>query len=121
MSAFRSEEVATPWRRRIGVAFLLAVAIAVISCRHSPAAAGPCHVPDQLACSGANHALVCDAGLWVEVHCRGQRGCAHRGDADECDDTIAEDGDLCPKNPPLDYACTTDGAKALVCKGGRFS
>jgi hypothetical protein len=34
---------------------------------------------------------------------------------------VALEADVCPRNPPLDYACTADGAKALVCKAGHFS
>ena len=58
---------------------------------------------------------------WVEVPCRGGRGCGRRGETDECDDTLALEGDACPLDPPLDYACTPDRSRALACKEGRFS
>jgi hypothetical protein len=90
------------------------------ACQNRPLAGRQCHLPDQLVCAAGDRALVCDSGVWVEVPCRGQHGCARRGDADECDDTIAADRDPCPRNPPLDYACTADHAKALVCKSARF-
>jgi len=77
-------------------------------------------VPDQLICGSPDRALVCDSTAWLTVPCKGPRGCARRGDNDECDDTLALEGDLCPRNPPLDYACTADHTKALVCKDGRF-
>jgi hypothetical protein len=93
---------------------------AVAACRSRPAAGEKCRVPDQLVCAAADRALVCDASAWTEVPCKGARGCSRRGDADECDDTVASEGDRCPRNPPLDYACTADRAKALVCKEGRF-
>jgi hypothetical protein len=56
----------------------------------------------------------------MSVSCKGAKGCAPSGGEDECDDTIASDGDSCPRSPPLDYACSTDHATALVCKDGRF-
>jgi hypothetical protein len=83
-------------------------------------------VPDQLLCSATDRALLCEpagaasATAWVEVPCKGPRGCARRNDADECDDTVAAPGDACPLSPPLDYACSADGAQALVCKEGRY-
>jgi hypothetical protein len=103
---------------------LLSGAIAVLAfaaCRTRPSAGGTCRIADQLVCGQAGGALVCDSAKWVEVPCKGQRGCARRGDSDECDDTLAAAGDRCPRNPPLDYACTADRTKALVCKDGSFS
>jgi hypothetical protein len=105
------------------VAMLALAAIVAVSsaCRHRPTVGGPCRIQDQLVCAGNDRAVVCDSSAWVEVPCRGQRGCARHGDADECDDTIAQGGDRCPRNPPLDYACSADHATALVCDGGRFT
>jgi hypothetical protein len=58
---------------------------------------------------------------WTEVTCKGSRGCSRVGEDDDCDDTLASEGDPCPRTPPLDYACTTDHASALVCRDGRFA
>ncbi|HLK40031.1 MAG TPA: hypothetical protein VKU41_24915 [Polyangiaceae bacterium] len=107
----------TPPRAIVAAVTLLAAASA---CRSRPAAGEKCRVPDQLVCTATNRALVCNGATWSEVPCKGPRGCMRAGDADECDDTLAVDGDLCPRNPPLDYACTADRTKALVCKEGKF-
>lgn len=84
-------------------------------------------------CADLGHALVCaggastdpgaarDAGTWTRVACRGDGGCAHRGGADDCDDTVAAEGEACPGDPPVDYACTPDGTRALACAAGRFA
>ncbi len=113
------------------------VLVALAHCTPRPAAGDACRVPEQLICDGRDRALVCDARppdaspgavvpssplprSWVEVSCKGARGCARVGGADECDDTLAADGDPCSRSPPLDFACTTDLANALVCKEGRF-
>jgi hypothetical protein len=113
------------------------VGLAAVDCNTRPAAGETCRVPEQMICAAHDRALVCDTRRsdaspgavppsqltrkWVEVSCKGARGCASSGGVDECDDTLAADGDLCPRNPPLDYACTTDLVSALVCKDGRYS
>jgi hypothetical protein len=89
-------------------------------CHTRPAAGTACATADQLVCTAAATALVCDSAAWLPVPCKGAHGCARRSDGDECDDTIASLGDRCPRNPPLDYACTADRTKALVCKDGVF-
>jgi hypothetical protein len=106
----------------MAIAALSLVALATTAgCHHRPIAGGQCRIPDQLACAGGDRAMVCDSSVWAEVPCRGPHGCARRGESDECDDTVATDGDPCPRNPPLDYACTADRAGALVCRSGRFT
>ena len=94
----------------------------MVACRAKPAPGGPCANLDSLVCAGVDRALVCEgSGAWAAVPCKGAGGCARaRGRADECDDTVAAEDDACPKGPPLDYACTADGARALACAEGRF-
>lgn len=114
----------------------------VAACHSRPAPGGACRTLDPIVCVASGSALVCEgagasagdrgqdagadarpgaAGAWVAVPCHGARGCTRRGEADECDDTTAAAGDACPRNPPLDYACTADHAQALVCEGGRYA
>lgn len=108
-------------RRQRLVIVAAATCLAVMAgCRARPAAGEKCRIPDQLICGAPDRALVCDSAAWLEVPCKGPRGCGRRGDRDECDDTLAVEGDRCPRNPPLDYACTADHTKALVCSEGRF-
>jgi hypothetical protein len=111
--------------RRAALALAAAAVVQVSGCRDRPAAGGKCRLVDQLVCAGTDRALVCQAGsggtAWVEVLCKGSQGCSRRADVDECDDTVATRDDACPRNPPLDYACSPDHAEALVCKEGRFT
>jgi hypothetical protein len=113
--------------RSASVLLCALVACAVSACRDKPAPGGKCRVPDQLVCGGADRALVCEPApsggstVWLEIPCKGAKGCARRTDGDECDDTVAGDGDPCPRSPPLDYACTSDHARALFCKDGRYA
>lgn len=103
----------------------------VAACRSRPTAGAACPALDRVACDGTGGALVCElpatastaatvGGVWTAVGCRGTRGCTHGSGGDACDDTTANAGDACPRNPPLDYACTPDKSAALVCKDGHF-
>ena len=108
------------------VAWGVVAACAMTACRDRPAAGGKCRVPQQLVCGAPDRALLCEPArggttAWVAVPCKGAQGCSHKGDTDECDDTVAAEGDACPQDPPLDYACTADKARALVCKDGRYA
>jgi hypothetical protein len=117
------------------MAFTAFATLAGVGCNSRPTAGEACRVAEQTICVSPDHALVCDATVsgnagtvpssqvqrvWVDVACQGARGCARAGGIDECDDTLARDGDGCPRTPPLDYACTTDHGNALVCKDGRY-
>ena len=62
-----------------------------------------------------------ESGAWAEMPCKGVAGCALHGESSDCDDTIAAEGDRCPSDPPVDYACTPDHASALVCNAGHFA
>lgn len=117
------------WPRAVTLACGAAIAlVAVAACRTRPAAGGKCHSTDGLVCANPSAALVCQLpaagaqeGSWVAVPCKGTRGCARQGESDDCDDTVAVEGDPCPTSPPLDYACSPDRKVALVCKEGRFA
>lgn len=112
---------------RTAACALAALLVMIVACRERPGAGGRCAVPDQLVCGGAQRALVCEpapsggATAWLEIPCKGAQGCSRRTEGDECDDTVANDGDSCPRSPPLDYACTSDHARALFCKDGRYA
>jgi len=109
-------------RRSSRIAVILgAIAIAVIAaCRPGPRPGGECRIENQWVCSTHDRGLLCESGAWTEMPCRGSGGCSRHGAADACDDTVAQEGDHCPRQLPADYACSADGARALTCKGGRF-
>jgi hypothetical protein len=113
-------------RSEIRIALLVLGGLIAAGCRPRPTAGDKCKVADQVACTSRDRALVCegpgggDARTWTEVSCKGARGCARTSDEDECDDTLAAEGDPCPSTPPLDYACSSDLSSALACHDGRF-
>jgi hypothetical protein len=108
-------------------ALVVAVLSTIGACREKPTAGEKCTLPDQLLCGGSDRALLCEpapsggATAWADIPCKGARGCLRKSDADECDDTIAGEGDPCPRGAPLDYACTPDRTRALLCKDGRYA
>ncbi len=117
--------------RREVATLAAAVLVTVAACRSRPTEGGACKALDQLVCASADQAFVCEkasapggaagaVGGWRSVRCAGPRGCAKNGEVDDCDDTIAADGDPCPRNPPLDYACDAAHDRALVCTDGRY-
>jgi hypothetical protein len=112
-----------PLRRRspriavIPGAIVLAV---LVACRPPARAGAECHVENQWVCAAHDRGLLCEGGAWTEMPCRGTGGCSRHGATDACDDTLAQEGDHCPRPLPADFACSADRARALVCKNGRF-
>jgi hypothetical protein len=102
-------------------ALALAGIASLAACRSKPSAGGKCKPGESLVCATRDRALVCESGAWAEMPCKGAAGCAGHGESFECDDTVAGEGDHCPSDPPVDYACTADQAAALVCTEGRFA
>jgi hypothetical protein len=123
--------------RRVALALPLALsallALGTGACKRKPASGKPCPAAGTVACADTARAFVCggeappEAGApaqpwtWSEVVCHGEGGCGRRGASDDCDDTVAADGEPCPPGFPVDYACTSDGARALACVGGKFA
>ena len=105
--------------RAIVVTVTIALAT-IAACRPRPSAGQTCQVANQIACEGSEKAWLCDASRWVEIRCRGGRGCVRRSGHDECDDSVAMLGDSCPKTS-ADHACSVDRSAALVCKEGAFA
>jgi hypothetical protein len=87
----------------------------------TPSSAAP-PATSPLVTSASNAPMATAERIWVDLPCRGAHGCGRSGaaDDDDCDDTLASEGDLCPRSPPLDYACASDHASALTCRDGRF-
>jgi hypothetical protein len=132
--AFLRLTVLSPWLLWLSLGLCAPPALALTGCKGKPAPGRPCTAIGLVACSDPGHAFVCDgaapveagapssreAAAWSAITCRGAGGCARRGGADDCDDTLGVEGDPCPRGPPVDYACTADGARALACADGRF-
>lgn len=93
-----------------------------VNCDTSTANLGdPCMGDDdEFACSpDKKKALVCKRGKFdLHMNCLGQNGCSLTGRAPNCDVSIGNKGDPCPK--PDSFACSEDGKQMLVCHLGKF-
>jgi hypothetical protein len=92
---------------------LCAIGLAATFVACKPKAGGSCKIELKEVCSDDKHALACHDGKWEEMQCRGPSGCAKNGSENNCDQTIAEDKDVC--NVPDDHLCTADKKSMLEC------
>lgn len=105
-------------RRAVVFAFAFAVAAALAGAGCKKRAGSACKGAEAV-CQDKKTALLCRDDAFVEVACAGPTGCAKFQDRASCDTSVAERGDLCMDDED-EYACSSDGARALVCKTGRF-
>jgi hypothetical protein len=66
--------------------------------------------------------LLCKSGKMVlGAKCKGMHGCRQLGTQLECDETIADLGDVCDSSEyEGKFACSTDKKTRLVCKSNKF-
>jgi hypothetical protein len=76
----------------------------------------PCSADDEGAatCTNKDGMLVCHAGLYAFVPCRGARGCVNAEDRAQCDTSLAEPDDACHDENLK--ACSVDETRVLICK-----
>jgi hypothetical protein len=108
--------------RRIGTGLLAAAAILVLTqCHLKPKAGGKCATNGKYLCDSGGTALLCQDGTYVSMPCRGPKGCMGTGPGSQCDDDLAQEGDVCMTTLNENYACSTDHKKELLCKDGKFA
>jgi hypothetical protein len=97
--------------RRIAITAVCALALAFVACK--PKAGASCKLELKEVCIGDKQALACHDGKWEEMSCKGPQGCAKAGSDYACDQTVAEDKDVC--NVSDDHLCTADKKSMLEC------
>jgi hypothetical protein len=95
------------------VLLLSASAIAVLSASCKPKPGASCKIELREYCTDDKHALACHDGKWEEIACKGADGCAKKGNDFVCDQSVAEDKEIC--NLPDDFVCTPDKKGMLQC------
>jgi hypothetical protein len=95
----------------------------VLTCDNSKAEQGDiCHTPNSHACAVDSKSMfICRNGHFeLTRRCRGKDGCSVKTYSSEalCDSTISEPGDPCGAANAV--ACSADGARELICRGGRY-
>jgi hypothetical protein len=69
-------------------------------------------------CASAGQMLVCHAGKYLKMDCRGEHGCSTAVGRTVCDSSVAKEGDACRDG--MTKACDVDGARVLSCKSGQM-
>ncbi|MBX3188830.1 MAG: hypothetical protein KF819_17560 [Labilithrix sp.] len=103
--------------RLLAVAMVFACASMLVGCK--PKAGASCKIETKEVCADAKQALVCHDGKWEEMTCRGPAGCAKTGGEYVCDQSVAEDKDVC--NLQNDFVCTSDKKGMLECQKNRWT
>ena len=84
-----------------------------------PKAGGSCKIETKEVCVDAKQALVCHDGKWEDMTCRGPSGCGKNGSESSCDQTVAEDKDVC--NLVTDFVCSGDKKSMLECQKNHWT
>lgn len=95
----------------------LVLGLVVVACK--PKEGGSCRREGRESCVDAKSALVCHGGAWEPMTCRGPAGCRKVGSEAECDQTVAEDADVC--NLEGDVVCAGDHKAMLECKQNHWA
>ena len=86
------------------------------ACR--PRVGGRCEKGEARCLDGAR-ALICERGEFIEVPCRGAKGCAAGPKSIACDISDSRSGDRCSRDEEGTAACRTR-ASIVACHDGRF-
>lgn len=118
-------------RRDLGtvVALFLTLATAVVACAaKKPKGGDVCRAPDEgtWTCSDERNALLCGAGTYGAVPCRGPKGCTGKPREASCDTSVRRVGDACvdtgAETDVLARAsCTEDKTSRVRCVGGKVA
>ncbi|MDB4945163.1 MAG: hypothetical protein JWP97_4697 [Labilithrix sp.] len=78
-----------------------------------PKAGGACKIETKETCTDDKQALACHDGKWEPMPCRGASGCTKQGSESVCDQSVAEEKDVC--NLVNDFVCSPDKKGMLEC------
>jgi hypothetical protein len=108
--------------RATWLAIVVVSVFVFVNCKLRPSPGGKCSTPGKALCMDTGTALLCKGGSFVNIPCKGPKGCVPLGRSGdiECDDDLAAEGDNCMGYLNENYACSTDHTKALVCKADKF-
>jgi len=99
--------------------WLLLPVLLAIGCKNEPGVGDPCKPKDRR-CLDAKRELACQSGTFVEVPCKGPRGCREEIQKLHCDITGNAPGDPCSTDDEGIGACTQEGTAWVVCRSGKY-
>ena len=107
------------WQRLAAAVICAVLVVGLWECKPKPGSS--CQYNGKIRCDDPSTALLCRKNVVVAIPCRGPQGCkAPPGGDGVCDDDLAQEGDPCQDTLNENYACSTDHAKELLCKDGKF-
>ena len=114
--------MARVWHRLAAAAFSVSLVVVLSQCKGlKPTPGAPCLVGNnKFQCTDPTTALLCQSGKWVNMPCRGPRGCTGLGTAQRCDDDLAQAGEACMMEASENVACGTDRLSELTCAAGTW-
>lgn len=92
---------------------LIAVLLSSTAFACKPKVGGSCKIETKEQCVDDKKALACHDGKWEELACKGPDGCSKATGEHVCDQSVADDKDVC--NLTDDYVCTGDKKGMLQC------
>ncbi len=107
---------------RLGNVLSVSVAVAavtVLAAGCKPKEGKSCRQEGTESCVDPKNALVCHGAVWEPMLCRGASGCRKVGSEAECDQSVAEPGDVC--NLADDVVCGSDKKSMLECKQNHWT
>jgi hypothetical protein len=93
------------------------LAVLLVGCR--PKAGASCKIETKEVCADEKEALACHDGTWEAMTCRGPNGCSRSGSEHTCDQSVAQENDVC--NLAGDFVCTGDKKGMLECTRNRWT
>jgi hypothetical protein len=92
---------------------LIAVLLSSTAIACKPKVGGSCKIETKEMCVDDKKALACHDGKWEELVCKGKDGCSKATGEHVCDQSVADDKDVC--NLTDDFVCTGDKKGMLQC------
>jgi hypothetical protein len=104
-------------RVRFAISLVAVALVAATLAACKPKAGANCKIELKVACANDKQALACHDGKWEEMPCKGPTGCSKNGNDTVCDQSIADENDVC--NIVDDHLCSADKKAMLECGKAR--
>jgi len=98
---------------------LIAVLLSTSLFACKPKVGAGCKIETKEVCVDDKKALACHDGKWEELSCKGTDGCSKASGEHVCDQSVAEDKDVC--NLTDDYVCSSDKKAMLQCSKNHWT
>jgi hypothetical protein len=105
--------------KRFALLFCTAACASILLLACKPKVGASCKIETKEVCIDDKKALACHDGKWEEMSCHGPAGCSKSGGEHACDQSVAEDKEVC--NLAGDYVCSSNKQGMLECAKGKWT